>query len=190
MKLYGSIASPYVRRIRVVLAQTPHEFIDLQIYGGADREVLASRNPAMKIPCLEHNGEMILDSRIIYAYLAEHLDLEPLTWEEENLLTLIDAVNDSFVNLLILTRSDVDVDEDRLFFRLQKERIDSVLDALELHLEQGGFSQWSYPEICLYTMVDWVIFRKLHNFNGFTNLLAFHEKHQERIELTATDPRQ
>lgn len=190
MKLYGSTTSPYVRRIRIVLAQTPHEFIDLQIFGGKDRELLASRNPTLKVPCLEDEGEMIFDSRVIHSYLSEKLNLDPLTWEEENLLTLIDAANDSFVQLLILQRSEFDINDEKLYFRLQNERIEAVLSTLEAQLLEGGFSGWSYPEICLYTMVDWCIFRELHDFASYPTLLDFHEKHQERIELTATDPRQ
>ena len=31
MKLYGSTTSPYVRRIRIVLSSTEHEFLNLQI---------------------------------------------------------------------------------------------------------------------------------------------------------------
>lgn len=32
MKLYGSTTSPYVRRIRIVLFSTEHEFLNLQIF--------------------------------------------------------------------------------------------------------------------------------------------------------------
>ena len=53
MKLYGSTTSPFVRRIRIVLASIDHEFLNLQIFSGADRELLASRNPTLKVPCLE-----------------------------------------------------------------------------------------------------------------------------------------
>ena len=94
MKLYGSTTSPYVRRIRVVLAQTDHEFVDLQIFSGEDRALLASRNPAMKVPCLEDDGRVIFDSRVIYSYLSEKFGFAPLTWDEENMLTLIDAANE------------------------------------------------------------------------------------------------
>ena len=190
MKLYGSITSPYVRRIRVILSNTPHEFLDLQIFSGEDRALLASRNPTLKVPCLEDNGQVIFDSRVIYNYLAEKLNFKPLTWEEENQLTLIDAANDSFVQLLLLKRSEFDIDDNKLYFRLQKERIEAVLSSLSEQLEAGGFRAWAYPEICLYTLIDWVLFRELHSFKGYQSLLDFHEKHRDRIELTATDPRQ
>jgi glutathione S-transferase len=189
MKLYGSTTSPYVRRIRVILSSVPHDFIDLQIFSGEDRELLASRNPTLKVPCLEDDGEMIFDSRIIYGYLAEKLDYKRLTWEEENQLTLVDAANDSFVQLMLLKRSDIDIGENKLYFRLQKERIEAVLYTLSQQLDKGGFEGWSYPEICLYTMVDWVLFRQLHDMKDYPQLLDFHEKHRDKIELTATDPR-
>lgn len=190
MKLYGSVTSPYVRRIRVVLSNTPHEFLDLQIFSGEDRALLGERNPTLKVPCLEDNGQMIFDSRVIYSYLAEKFNYKPLTWEEENQLTLIDAANDSFVQLLLLKRSEFDIDENKLYFRLQKERIDAIFSSLSEQLAQGGFVGWSYPEICLYTLVDWVLFREMHSFKDYPLLLEFHEKHRDRIELTATDPRQ
>lgn len=190
MKLYGSTTSPYVRRIRVVLAQTEHEFIDLQIFSGEDRELLASRNPALKVPCLEDDGRMIFDSRVIYSYLSEKFGFAPLTWDEENMLTLIDAANDSFVQLLLLARSNIDTSGDELHFRLQKERIEAVLHSLEEQLASGMFGQWTYPEICLYTLIDWVEFRELHDLSDYPRLGGFRESHKDRIELTATDPRQ
>ena len=79
MKLYGSTTSPFVRRIRIVLASIDHEFLNLQIFSGADRELLASRNPTLKVPCLEDGSEIIFDSRIIYNYLADKYQYEPLT---------------------------------------------------------------------------------------------------------------
>lgn len=190
MKLYGSTTSPFVRRIRIVLASTPHEFINLEIFTGKDRELLASRNPTLKVPCLEDEGQMVFDSRIIYRYLADKLGHQRLSWDQENQLTLIDAACDSFVQLLILSRSDIDISEDRLHFRLQKERIEAVLTTLEDQLIQGGFEQWGYPEICLYSLIDWVEFRELHTLASYPELRRFREKHADRIEVTATDPRQ
>ena len=84
MKLYGSTTSPYVRRIHIVLASTEHKFLNLQIFSSEDRELLASRNPTLKVPCLEDDGQMIFDSRIIYSYLADKLDHEGLLGRRES----------------------------------------------------------------------------------------------------------
>ena len=90
---------------------------------------------------------------------------------------------------MLLKRSDIDITQDKLYFSLQNERIEAVLSTLSEQLSQGGFSGWSYPEICLYTMIDWVLFRELHDMKAYPQLLEFHEKHQDRIEITATNPR-
>lgn len=189
MKLYGSTTSPYVRRIRIVLASTEHEFLNLNIFSLNDRALLASRNPTMKVPCLEDGSEVILDSRIIYNYLAEKYNYDPLSWEAENQLTLIDAVNDSLVQLLLLKRSDFDIEQEKLYFNLQSERIDGVFSILTKQCNEGKFAGWHYPEICLYSLIDWVLFRELHDMRHYPELLDFHEKHQNKIEVTATDPR-
>lgn len=189
MKLYGSTTSPFVRRIRIVLASIDHEFLNLQIFSGADRELLASRNPTLKVPCLEDGSEIIFDSRIIYNYLADKYQYEPLTWEAENQLTLIDAANDSFVQLLLLKRSDFDIAQEKFYFNLQSERIEGVLTSLSNQINRGLFSGWNYPEICLYSLVDWVLFRELHDMQDYPELLWFYEKYQNKIEVTATDPR-
>ncbi len=189
MKLYGSTTSPFVRRIRIVLANTEHEFINLNIFEGEGRDILASKNPTLKVPCLEDDGQMIFDSRVIYSYLLAKLDLPPLSWDQENQLTLIDAANDSFVQLFMLKRSGIEATNDQLFVRLQKERIASTLSLLNEMADAGEFDGWGYPSIALFTLIDWVEFRELHPLTGLDALKAFHHANSDRIEVTATDPR-
>ncbi|PKH00141.1 glutathione S-transferase family protein [Paraglaciecola sp. MB-3u-78] len=193
LKLYGSTTSPYVRRLRIWLANTEHEFVNLQIFSEQDRQVLAAKNPTMKIPMLEDSSDdttkVIFDSRIIYRYLTDKFDDPLLNWEQENQLTLIDAANDSLVQMFILTNSDIQPDEDKLFFKLQKERVNGVLVHLNEMVASQQFTSWNYPAVCLYCLIDWIEFRNLHNMQGLTDLLAFHDDNAQRIEVTATDPR-
>jgi glutathione S-transferase len=193
LKLYGSTTSPFVRRLRIWLANTDHEFINLKIFDEQDRQILAAKNPTMKIPMLE-DGEgqavqTIFDSRIIYRYLTDKFDDPLLSWQQENQLTLIDSANDSLVQMFILSNSDVQPDEDKLFFKLQKERVNAVLVQLNEMVANQQFASWNYPAVCLYCLIDWIEFRNLHNMQGLTDLLAFHDDNAQRIEVTATDPR-
>lgn len=193
LKLYGSTTSPFVRRLRIWLANTDHEFINLKIFDEQDRQILAAKNPTMKIPMLE-DGEgqavqTIFDSRIIYRYLTDKFDDPLLSWQQENQLTLIDSANDSLVQMFILSNSDVQPDEDKLFFKLQKERVNAVLVQLNEMVANQQFTSWNYPAVCLYCLIDWIEFRNLHNMQGLTDLLAFHDDNAQRIEVTATDPR-
>ena len=189
LKLFGSTTSPYVRRIRMWLANVEHEFINLQIFEGQDRELLASHNPTLKIPMLQDDQEMVFDSRVIFRYLTDKFAYPALSWEQENQLTLIDAANDSLVQMLILQRSEFDTEQDKLYFNLQRERVNATLAHLNDLVEQGHFNDWHYPSICLFSLVDWIQFREMHDLAGFDKLLAFHDNNVSRIEVTATDPR-
>jgi glutathione S-transferase len=69
MKLIGSLTSPYVRKVRIVMAEKKldyqHELQDVW----ADDRIMAS-NPLGKVPCLVlAGGEALFDSRVIVEYL-------------------------------------------------------------------------------------------------------------------------
>ncbi|RBP25301.1 glutathione S-transferase [Marinobacter pelagius] len=189
MKLIGSTTSPYVRRIRILLDEEPYEFINLDIYGEG-RDELRRNNPALKIPMLEDEGQELYDSRIIARYLSAKQNRDPLTWDQQNQLTLIDAANDSAVTLLLAKRSGVDVEADVMFFNLQRERIMTTLRTLAAQVEEGQFEAWNYPAICLYCLVDWLDFRDLVDFTGVESLLAFRDSRKGKPWVAQTDPRQ
>ena len=70
MKLVGSKTSPYVRKIRVILAEKnlPHEFLEESAWT-ADTKV-PTFNPLNKVPALVmDDGESIYDSIVISEYL-------------------------------------------------------------------------------------------------------------------------
>lgn len=188
MKLIGSTTSPYVRRIRLLLADTPYEFVNLDIYGEGRAE-LRRVNPALKVPMLQDAGQSIFDSRVISRYLRERDGAAPLTWAQENLLTLVDAANDSFVTLLLSKRSGLDIDQDALFYNLQHERIRTTFKELVKQVKAGAFDQWHYPAICLYCLVDWVDFRKIADFSGAEALLEFRDRNRRQPMVAETDPR-
>jgi glutathione S-transferase len=69
MKLIGSLTSPYVRKVRVVMAEKKLDFqLELEDVWGRD-DILKS-NPLGKVPCLVlDGGEAVFDSRVIVDYL-------------------------------------------------------------------------------------------------------------------------
>ena len=70
MKLIGSLASPYVRKVRVVMAEKKLDYaLVLDNVWGEDSTVAAC-NPLGKVPCLlMEAGEAMFDSRVIVEYL-------------------------------------------------------------------------------------------------------------------------
>ncbi len=192
MKLLGSTTSPFVRRIRLYLAQleiTDYDFVNLDIFSDQDRHILTENNPAKKVPALIDSERCIYDSRVIFRYLAQKYQQTAITWEEENLLTLIDAANDSLVSILLLNRSGFDTQEDKLFFNLQHERVETIMSVLAKAVEEKAFNQWHYPAICLYCLLDWAEFRQLYDFKTKLTLVSFHQENKNNIDVDESDPR-
>ena len=69
MKLIGSLTSPYVRKVRIVMAEKKLDFQhELEDVWATDK-IMAS-NPLGKVPCLVlAGGEALFDSRVIVEYL-------------------------------------------------------------------------------------------------------------------------
>jgi glutathione S-transferase len=69
MKLIGSLTSPYVRKVRVVMAEKKldFQFVLEDVWG---TEAVLKSNPLGKVPCLVmEGGEAVFDSRVIVEYL-------------------------------------------------------------------------------------------------------------------------
>ncbi|WP_264569190.1 glutathione S-transferase N-terminal domain-containing protein [Rhodoferax antarcticus] len=69
MKLIGSNTSPYVRKVRVVMAEKKleHEYVLEDVWSATT--TIAQYNPLGMVPCLiMENGDAISDSRVIVEY--------------------------------------------------------------------------------------------------------------------------
>jgi glutathione S-transferase len=70
MKLIGSATSPFVRKVRVVMAEKKLDFSLVLENVWAPETTIAQVNPLGKIPCLVmEDGSALYDSRVIVEYL-------------------------------------------------------------------------------------------------------------------------
>ncbi|MFM8692929.1 MAG: glutathione S-transferase family protein [Limnohabitans sp.] len=70
MKLIGSLTSPYVCKVRIVLAEKKldYQLVTEDVWSPAT--TIAASNPLGKVPCLiMEGGESVFDSRVIVEYL-------------------------------------------------------------------------------------------------------------------------
>lgn len=70
MKLIGSPASPYARKVRVVMAEKKldYQYVIEDVW--APETTITQSNPLGKVPCLVmEGGEAVFDSRVIVEYL-------------------------------------------------------------------------------------------------------------------------
>jgi glutathione S-transferase len=108
MKLIGSLTSPYVRKVRMVLAEKKLDYkFDVEDVWAADTAISAS-NPLGKVPCLVmEGGEAIFDSRVIVEYvdtLSPVGKLIPLSGRERVEVRTWEALADGLLDAAILAR--------------------------------------------------------------------------------------
>ncbi|HEX7888519.1 MAG TPA: glutathione S-transferase N-terminal domain-containing protein [Ramlibacter sp.] len=108
MKLIGSTTSPYVRKVRVVMAEKKldYQFIEEDVWS-ADTSIMHS-NPLGKVPCLVmEGGEALFDSRVIVEYLdtlSPVGKLIPPVGRERAEVKTWEALADGVMDALILAR--------------------------------------------------------------------------------------
>ena len=108
MKLLGSTSSPYVRKVRVVMAEKKldYAFVPEDVWG-ADTTI-AESNPLGKVPCLIMEGaEALFDSRVIVEYLdtlSPVGKLIPAVGRERAEVKTWEALADGLMDAAILAR--------------------------------------------------------------------------------------
>jgi glutathione S-transferase len=147
MKLLGVDASPYVRKVRIVLEEKhiPYEYV--QARPSLPDSPVPQFNPLAKIPVLvTDNGKGIYDSPVIVEYL-EMLVAEPrlIPTEPEARIdvkrweALADGVTDATVAISHERRKPQDNQESAEWYQKQRLKIDRGLAAMEQALGKEEF---------------------------------------------------
>lgn len=127
MKLIGAISSPYVRKVRIVMAEKKLDYqLVLENVWSAD-STIAQSNPLGKVPCLVmEGGEALFDSRVIVEYLDTLSPvgklIAPLGRERAEIKTW-EALADGVLDALVLARL-----EDQWAGRKASERSQAWID--------------------------------------------------------------
>ena len=107
MKLIGSLPSPYVRKVRIVMAEKKldYQFVTEDVWGS---DAILASNPLGKVPCLVmEGGEAVFDSRVIVEYLDARSPLARLIPEPNRERTEVrtwEALADGILDAAILAR--------------------------------------------------------------------------------------
>jgi glutathione S-transferase len=107
MKLIGSLTSPYVRKVRIVMAEKKLDYQhELEDVWASDK--ITASNPLGKVPCLVlPGGEAIFDSRVIVEYLDTRSPVSRLIPEgsrERIEVRTWEALADGVIDAAILAR--------------------------------------------------------------------------------------
>ena len=109
MKLIGSLTSPYVRKVRVVMAEKKLDY-QLVLEDVWASDVMLKFNPLGKVPCLVmEGGEAVFDSRVIVEYvdtLSPVGKLIPPSGRERVEVRTWEALADGLCDALLLARME------------------------------------------------------------------------------------
>ncbi|TFZ06846.1 glutathione S-transferase [Ramlibacter henchirensis] len=108
MKLIGAVTSPYVRKVRVVMAEKKLDYQFVQEDVWATETTISESNPLGKVPCLVmEGGEALFDSRVIVEYLdtlSPVGKLIPVMGRERAEVKTWEALADGVLDAAILAR--------------------------------------------------------------------------------------
>jgi glutathione S-transferase len=145
MKLIGSLTSPYVRKVRIVMAEKKLDYqFETEDVWGSDR-ILAA-NPLGKVPCLVmEGGEAVFDSRVIVEYLDARSPLARLIPEPNRERTEVrtwEALADGILDAAILARLEATwpgrTPEQRsaAWIERQMKKVNASLEAISVGLAE------------------------------------------------------
>jgi len=172
MKLIGSITSPYVRKVRIVMAEKKldYQFVTEDVWA-ADTSISAS-NPLGKVPCLiMEGGEALFDSRVIVEYvdtLSPVGKLIPGSGRERAEVKTWEALADGLVDAAILARLEASWpgrkkgERSQAWIDRQMKKIDDSLMALDQALAERSHCvgiQVSLADIAVGVAVSYLDFR-------------------------------
>jgi glutathione S-transferase len=109
MKLIGSLTSPYVRKVRIVMAEKKldYQFVLEDVWGA---DAISKANPLGKVPCLVlEGGEAVFDSRVIVEYMDTRSPVSRLIPESSRERTEVrtwEALADGLLDAAILARME------------------------------------------------------------------------------------
>ena len=146
MKLIGSLTSPYVRKVRVVLAEKKIDYEFELDSPWLPETRIANVNPLGKIPALVLDDETVLfDSRVIVEYIdnvAPNNKLMPAPNRERTEVKRWEAIADGICDaaaLVFLERKRPAKQQDPAWISRQEEKIGR---SLEYMAEQLGDNTW------------------------------------------------
>lgn len=107
MKLIGSLASPYVRKVRIVMAEKKLDY-QFELEDVWTNDAIMKANPLGKVPVLVmEGGEAVFDSRVIVEYIDTRSPvgkLIPETGRERTEVRTWEALGDGLQDAAILAR--------------------------------------------------------------------------------------
>jgi glutathione S-transferase len=201
MKLIGSVTSPYVRKVRVVLAEKKLDYsFELENVWSAETTIHMS-NPLGKVPCLVmEDGSVMYDSRVI----AEYLDtltpvckLLPPNGRDRADVKVWEALSDGVLDAAVLVRLELTLrpadQQSPDWIARQMGKVHAGLAVMSTNLGESPFckgNHYTLADVAVGCALGWLTFRfpEITWRTDYPNLARLLDKLSERASFKETVP--
>ncbi len=202
MQLIGSLASPYVRKVRIVLSEKKIDYkLTLDDVWSAESKILAS-NPLGKIPCLVmEDGGAIFDSRVIVEYLdgmtpvhklipaSGRARIEVKTWE-----ALADGMTDAAILIRTEQTQRPENERSQKWMDRQMVKVESAMETMSKGLGDKAWcceGKYTLADVTVGCALEWFEYRFNHIDwrSKHINLARHLDKLKLRPSFAETAPR-
>ena len=203
MKLLGSSSSPYVRKVRVVMAEKKLDYVFVPEDVWVAQTTIAASNPLGKVPCLVmEGGEALFDSRVIVEYLdtlSPVGKLIPTVGRERAEVKTWEALADGLLDASVLARLEATwggrTDEQRspAWIDRQLGKVQASVKAMSQGLGEKPFCagiHLSLADIAVGCALGYLDFRfpQINWRTDYSNLVRLHDKLMLRPSFADTLP--
>ena len=203
MKLIGSPASPYARKVRVVMAEKKldYQYVIEDVW--ADGSSITEANPLGQVPCLVmEGGEAVFDSRVIVEYLdtlSPVGKLIPAQGRERAEVKTWEALADGLLDAALLVRMEnvfkgrTEAQRSQAWIDRQMQKINAVLKAMSTGLADKPFCSgvhFSLSDVAVGCALSYLDYRfpQVTWRDSYANLARLQDKLALRPSFIETAP--
>ncbi len=201
MKLIGSLTSPYVRKVRVVMAEKKLDFSLALENVWVPETTIQQVNPLGKIPCLVmEDGSTLYDSRVIAEYLdtiSPVCKLLPPNGRDRTEVKVWEALADGVVDAAILVflerRERSPEQQSQKWIDRQMGKVHAGLREMSSRLGEDSFcmgTHYSLADVAVGCTLGWLAFRfpDIDWRGDYPNLARLFDKLSERASFRDSVP--
>ena len=203
MKLIGAITSPYVRKVRIVMAEKKLDYqLVLEDVWSAQTAISLS-NPLGKVPCLiMEGGEALFDSRVIVEYLDTLSPVGKLiatSGRERAEVKTWEALADGALDACVLARLEAtwpgrkEGERSQAWIDRQMDKVDAAMRAMSTGLGDKSFCSGLHLSLsdisvgCALAYLD-LRFAHINWREQHPNLARLQERLLQRQSFIDTEP--
>ncbi|HWT71558.1 MAG TPA: glutathione S-transferase [Oxalicibacterium sp.] len=201
MKLIGSLASPYVRKVRIVMLEKKidYDFVLEDVW--REETAIQESNPLGKVPCLVmEDGGAMFDSRVIVEYLDTLTPvgkLIPPHGRERAEVKCWEALADGVSDAALLARLERTMrpaeQQSEKWRNRQMAKVNAGLKAMAAGLKDTTYcagNQYTLADVAVGCTLGWLAFRfpEINWREEYPNLDKLYEKLCERPSFRETAP--